>query len=104
MSRVNNLHWNESRGSERDKSILETFYYHIIPGVVDSGSLGRNSTIGTSALAGDGSFGGVNRRIKVTRGSVPPWKIKLNDYISVTEPDMYAKNGEYDTCGAVRVR
>jgi len=87
--------WNnfDDHDKKKKRIVEDTFKYHIVPGVLEYRLFGQNSTIATHLQARDGSFDDARRRIKVESSVLPPWKTTLNNYVSVTESDIHAKNG-----------
>ncbi|KAK4688024.1 hypothetical protein P7C73_g2099, partial [Tremellales sp. Uapishka_1] len=70
--------------------------YHGLPKAYTASELAQNSTLETALKAGDGSFGGLNRRIRIVKTFVPP-SLKINFYAKVLVSDKKARNGYLHT-------
>ncbi|WRT63681.1 uncharacterized protein IL334_000604 [Kwoniella shivajii] len=70
--------------------------YHGLTKAYTAQELAQNSTVATALKADDGSYGGLQRRIRIVKSFVPP-SLTLNFYAKVLVSDIKARNGYFHT-------
>ncbi|ORX34664.1 hypothetical protein BD324DRAFT_634413 [Kockovaella imperatae] len=78
------------------KKVLQ---YHGLSEALSAADISERSTLASALWASDGSYGGLQRRIKVKKTLIPP-SINLNFYAKIVDTDNKAKNGYLHTIAA----